>query len=465
MILLNLIKKKEKMLENNNIPFKKEENISNLHLFERYLKLIPRGFVLCQSSASDKFKIMEYFKNTQFKDYIISWDMSNPPQNALSVQLSLLKYHSENKKPKLMFFIYNIENCVSILTKDKNYKEEYEQYKDYLGDLNYIRDFFFRFNSIFVFFMTEETKKYFIRYAFDFYDWMKSIYIFTPEEEKQQQTQIISPIDLFKIEDFEAKKQKYTNMEEKIEYFEQLNRRLKEEIEISYNLKELGELYYQIGKLDLSLARYNQSLAIDEKLGYKEGIGENYIKIGWIYEDRGDYSKSLEFYNKSLEIFEELDDKRGIARVILNIGNIYESLGDYDKALEFYNKSLKISEELGYKSGIGKSIGNIGMIYQDKGDYDKALEFYNKSLKIKEELGDIDGIASSKTNIGLIYLEKKKYHEAFDCFIESYKIFKKLGSRKLQIVIDNLNKLKKFILKEQFNKKLIENGIDLEELG
>ena len=34
----------------------------------------------------------------------------------------------------------------------------------------------------------------------------------------------------------------------------------KEEIEISYNLKELGELYYQIGKLDLSLARYNQSL-------------------------------------------------------------------------------------------------------------------------------------------------------------------------------------------------------------
>ncbi|OHD24290.1 MAG: hypothetical protein A2Y34_18820 [Spirochaetes bacterium GWC1_27_15] len=174
--------------------------------------------------------------------------------------------------------------------------------------------------------------------------------------------------------------------------------------------------------------------------------------------------KELDNYYKSLEIAERIGDKAKIGDLYLEIGIVYHKKGEHDQAMAFCNKSLKIAEEIGDKSGISNSYHNIGAIYQDKGEYNQAMEFYNKSLDIKEKIGDKDGIAITYGQLGILYIELKDYEKAFDYTIKAYKIFKELESPNIKLTAENLLWLKNYINNEEFDKKLLDYGLDIEEI-
>ena len=65
----------------------------------------------------------------------------------------------------------------------------------------------------------------------------------------------------------------------------------------------------------------------------------------------GKWDVALADYKDSLEFAEKLKDKQRIAQVERNIGIQYRLKGNYAKAMECYKKNMRISEELGWRFG------------------------------------------------------------------------------------------------------------------
>jgi tetratricopeptide (TPR) repeat protein len=125
--------------------------------------------------------------------------------------------------------------------------------------------------------------------------------------------------------------------------------------------------------------------------------------LGIVYDSLGEYQKAIEFYQQSLAIERKIGNRKGEAYSYMGLGNVYYSLGEYQKAIEFHQQSLAIKREIGDRGGEASSYNNLGNVYYSLGEYQKAIEFHQQSLAITREIGDRGGEANSYINLGNVY--------------------------------------------------------------
>jgi adenylate cyclase len=194
-------------------------------------------------------------------------------------------------------------------------------------------------------------------------------------------------------------------------------------------LGTIGSVYQSLSDYPQALTYYQKALAINEKIGSKNGIARNRGNIGSVYRNLSDYPQALTYYQKALAIYEEEGSKDGIAINLGNIGNVYHNLSDYPRALTYYHKSLAISEEIGSKNGIARNLGNIGLVYVNLSDYPQALIYFQKALAIYEEVGSKDGIATNLGNIGIVYVNLSDYPQALTYYQKALAIYGEIVSK------------------------------------
>ena len=60
---------------------------------------------------------------------------------------------------------------------------------------------------------------------------------------------------------------------------------------------------------------HQKALAIEEKLGRKEGMANNYLNLGIIFRTRGDLGRAEELWRKALDLFREIGMKAMVKKV------------------------------------------------------------------------------------------------------------------------------------------------------
>ena len=191
----------------------------------------------------------------------------------------------------------------------------------------------------------------------------------------------------------------------------------------------LGILYKIRGELDRAEEMYQNSLAINETLGSKEGMANAYGNLGNLYQIRGELDRAEGMHQKSLTINETLGRKEGIANAYGNLGNLYQIRGELDRAEEMYQKSLDIDEALGRKAGMANAYGNLGYLYQTREELDRAEEMHQKALDIDEALGRKEGMASRYGNLGILYKTRGELDRAEEMYQKSLAINETLGRK------------------------------------
>jgi tetratricopeptide (TPR) repeat protein len=125
--------------------------------------------------------------------------------------------------------------------------------------------------------------------------------------------------------------------------------------------------------------------------------------LGICYDSLGQHEKAITHFQQSLKINEEIGFRRGVAGSLVNLGLCYENLRQYEKAITHFQQSLKISEEMGLRQETASSLGSLGICYNSLGQYKKAIAYHQQSLKISEEISFRRGIGQPHT-----FLNKKK---------------------------------------------------------
>ncbi len=194
-------------------------------------------------------------------------------------------------------------------------------------------------------------------------------------------------------------------------------------------LNALGLASSSLGQYSKAIEYYEQSLAIFQDIGDRQGEAGSLNDLGEVYRNRGQYPKAIEYYEQSLAIFQDIGDRNGTAGSLHNLGLAYLDLGQYPKAIEYYEQSLAIFQDIGDRNGEASSLNNLGEVYRSLGQYPKAIEYYEQALAIQQDIDDLNGAANSLGNLGLAYSSLGQYLKVTEFYQPLLEIFQYLNDR------------------------------------
>ncbi|NJR53577.1 MAG: tetratricopeptide repeat protein, partial [Acaryochloris sp. CRU_2_0] len=85
---------------------------------------------------------------------------------------------------------------------------------------------------------------------------------------------------------------------------------------------------------------------ISRAVGNREGEAATLKNIGNVYSDLGEKKKALEYYNQSLPIYRAVGHRAGEASTFSNIGSLLAEQKQPALAIFFYKQSVNIRESL-----------------------------------------------------------------------------------------------------------------------
>ncbi|MDX2280338.1 MAG: tetratricopeptide repeat protein [Saprospiraceae bacterium] len=215
-----------------------------------------------------------------------------------------------------------------------------------------------------------------------------------------------------------------------------------EERSIAPALFNMGTIFNLFGQNDQALALYEQSLAINKKIGDRKGEGATLSNISQIYDTKGDYDTAMRYLEQSLAIQQQIGDRQGEGTTLNNISQIHKIRGDYDTALRHLEQSLAIVQQIGDRKGEGVILNNTSQIHKIKGDYDTALRYLEQSLAIRQQIGDRYGESVTLNNISQIYSAKGDYDTALRYLEKSLIISQQIGDRNGEgVTLNNISQI------------------------
>lgn len=384
--------------------FVHEENQHNFELFTGLFSKDVSGIYICQALPEERTRIFRLLENEPVMKRIHKIDLAEASCDTVKLQEAVVKVHESKKNGEHIFFIYNIEGFI--------YHSKQAD-KDFYQKLNLIRDFFMRYDSIFVFFMAEASVQKLMRYAFDFYDWVQLTFTFVSE----------NPYLFW--QDFEpgrATGVDYSNTKDKIEYLKSSLPKSTNKKDRALRLFELGQLYSHIYEYSNAVCYLTKCLEIQEEMGDKQGEAVTLEHLGGVRFIHADYDTAHDLFESALKKYKEIGERKGEGVVLNRIGHIFHARGDFEGALVHFEKALDIFREIRDKSGEGKTLSDIGEAYFLGGDYERALPVLEQSLSISRLVDDKVTILGSLSGIAHISLQKQDIEKFLQFETEAYSI-------------------------------------------
>jgi serine phosphatase RsbU (regulator of sigma subunit)/tetratricopeptide (TPR) repeat protein len=177
-------------------------------------------------------------------------------------------------------------------------------------------------------------------------------------------------------------------------------------------LGHLGIGYRLKGDYPKAQEYYFKALEIDEKMGFKFGIGKRLVGISNMFLNIGNLPQALNYAYKAHEINSEIKNERAIALSNGIIANVFNELGNNKQALLYQNKSIKTFLEIKDYNNIQSTYTQLGKINNEIRNYSKAIYFLNKALKVANENGLVQEKGETLNELAAVYFNMKRNTES-----------------------------------------------------
>lgn len=192
--------------------------------------------------------------------------------------------------------------------------------------------------------------------------------------------------------------------------------------EVLYCYNYLGNIYYFISNLEVSLKYYRkvddyiEQHNLVDSTRYQSLYYSNLSNLSNIYTLKEQYEESLAFQQKLLLTLEKNPQTaKGDIKLNLlnNIGSNYKRLGEYNRAKYYVENALKEGLKKNDSTGLIPVYQNMGEIALKLGENEKAHDFYQTALIYAENSGNLRSLALVKSSVINYYENIEDYKTAF----------------------------------------------------
>ena len=209
-----------------------------------------------------------------------------------------------------------------------------------------------------------------------------------------------------------------------------INERLGQKRGVAAGLAEMAQVQASSGNSDGALASYQKALKLLREIGMTKEVGDTLMDMGTLLSDRGLTDQALAAFQEALHTQRESGDENFEALCLSNIASVYGSRGDTGSALTYYQQALQLREKLGVPGFIADTLAGMGRIYARDGQYDDALKSFVRGLDLARKANDPREAALISHDMGLIFVERGRYGAAISSIQDALNGLKGLGEQK-----------------------------------
>ncbi|RLB25542.1 MAG: hypothetical protein DRG71_03840 [Deltaproteobacteria bacterium] len=126
-----------------------------------------------------------------------------------------------------------------------------------------------------------------------------------------------------------------------------------------------GQLLQTQGKIEEATKKFEASLALSRREGFRPGIAHNLNELAIIKVSKGEYVKARQLLEEALGIYKSLRMSAEVSKVMNNLAITYLEQGDPKGALTAYNELLQWDKATGNILGQLIVLYNMGEIYEE----------------------------------------------------------------------------------------------------
>jgi non-specific serine/threonine protein kinase len=194
-------------------------------------------------------------------------------------------------------------------------------------------------------------------------------------------------------------------------------------------LHSAGVLAYLQGDYQESRTLHEQSLALNQEMGNRQGIAEAHCSLGYLALRHGEYVAARTLLEASLAAHTDLGYKLGIARARDALGVLALRRGDYDAARAHFEAGLALHRELGNKEGVASALEDLASLAADQNGEEQAA-LLEESLRLYHEIGNRQGIALVLGSLGMVAWRRGDHGRARALTHESLTLYREVGDRR-----------------------------------
>ena len=208
-----------------------------------------------------------------------------------------------------------------------------------------------------------------------------------------------------------------------------INQRLGQKRGVAASLVEIAQVQLQLGKPDAALSAYNDALKMRREIGAKKEAGDTLIDLGALYMERGQPDQAMQMFKESLQIQRDAGDETYQGLCLNNIALAYAEKGENEDALTYLQQALQIREKLNVPEDIAETLHNLGEAQTALGQYDQAMTSYMRGLDLYRKSNNNRGVAVMSHSMGTVFEYQGRLGPAVGVLEDSVKAFRDVGDR------------------------------------
>jgi len=158
--------------------------------------------------------------------------------------------------------------------------------------------------------------------------------------------------------------------------------------------------FENLGELDQVAGVVNQAKQLYVAAHDRRGVADAMTLDAITLEAEGNYLGAKKKYDESLAVFQKMGDELGVAGEYDNIGDIHYYLGDLTEARRSYEQAIASYREIGDQDGVALAQNGLGNVFLSLGEHAQAKAMFSGALAICREIGDRDRAAVSLSGLG-----------------------------------------------------------------
>jgi non-specific serine/threonine protein kinase len=175
--------------------------------------------------------------------------------------------------------------------------------------------------------------------------------------------------------------------------------------------------------------RFNESLALWQTLGDRDGAARALGSLGFLAQARGDHGRAVAYLEQSLPLLRASTDTPALARTLTGLALSVLEVGDAERAAALCGEGLALSRQAGDRRGEAAALANLGLIRRARGDDEGAAALWGESLSVRRRIGDRGGTAHVLALLGGVALRRGDLARATELFHESLTLRREMGDQ------------------------------------
>jgi class 3 adenylate cyclase/tetratricopeptide (TPR) repeat protein len=159
------------------------------------------------------------------------------------------------------------------------------------------------------------------------------------------------------------------------------------DVESARIARERGEVHLRRGDYAAARAALTEAVETATRLGADDVVAGGLKMLGNVANNLADLPGALDLYRRSLAVNERIDDRVGIGDLHSNIGGLLRRMGQFDEALEELEASLALRRRIGHLWGVAAAQNNIGELYRGRSEPARGIPAYAEAISIWDTIG------------------------------------------------------------------------------